>query len=387
MADNDDIPFNRDFPLKPGVVEQVRPGVRRVLCNNPSPFTFTGTVSYIVGRGQGRDHRSRPGRRGPCEGAARCRARRDGDAHLRHPHPQRPLAEHAADQGRHRREGLCRRSAPRLAAALREREAHREVRRRPRFQARRRGSGDGEVIEGDGLVAGSGGDAGPHRQSLAFAWREAKDPFRRRSRDGLVDLDRRAAGRLDDRLHGVAGKAPQRDEDLYFSGHGPEIPDAQRYVRFLHPPSQGARGLDPASPRQGRGRHPDHRARDLHRHRSAADRARPAIRCSRIWRIWSRAGWWRPTAIRRSTGTYRLAGADGLEPDFCASSPAPWSAALLRDRLGVVDRIVDVLDQFGRRARRCCRGRARNSATRSGYRRASRRRRAGCASRRPRGIP
>ena len=31
MAD-DDIPFNRNFPLKPGVVEEARPGVRRVLC-------------------------------------------------------------------------------------------------------------------------------------------------------------------------------------------------------------------------------------------------------------------------------------------------------------------------------------------------------------------
>src|SRR5712691_9268765 len=52
MADNDDIPFNRNFPLPPGTVEKVRPGVRRVLCNNPRPFTFTGTVSYIVGRGK-----------------------------------------------------------------------------------------------------------------------------------------------------------------------------------------------------------------------------------------------------------------------------------------------------------------------------------------------
>src|SRR3954462_9473005 len=52
MADNDDIPFNRDFPLKPGVVDEVRPGVRRVLCDNPSPFTFTGTVSYIIGQGK-----------------------------------------------------------------------------------------------------------------------------------------------------------------------------------------------------------------------------------------------------------------------------------------------------------------------------------------------
>src|ERR1700710_214650 len=52
MPDTDDIPFNRDYPLKPGVVDEVRPGVRRVLCNNPSPFTFTGTNSYIVGRGR-----------------------------------------------------------------------------------------------------------------------------------------------------------------------------------------------------------------------------------------------------------------------------------------------------------------------------------------------
>ncbi len=59
MADTTTSRFNRDFPLKPGVVEEVRPGVRRVLCNNPSPFTFTGTVSYIVGKGNVRDHRSR----------------------------------------------------------------------------------------------------------------------------------------------------------------------------------------------------------------------------------------------------------------------------------------------------------------------------------------
>ena len=26
--------------------------MRRVLCDNPSPFTFNGTVSYIVGRGK-----------------------------------------------------------------------------------------------------------------------------------------------------------------------------------------------------------------------------------------------------------------------------------------------------------------------------------------------
>jgi glyoxylase-like metal-dependent hydrolase (beta-lactamase superfamily II) len=49
---SDDIPFNKDFDLPPGQVEEVMPGVRRLLANNPSPFTFRGTVSYIVGRGQ-----------------------------------------------------------------------------------------------------------------------------------------------------------------------------------------------------------------------------------------------------------------------------------------------------------------------------------------------
>ena len=46
------------------------------------------------------------------------------------------------------------------------------------------------------------------------------------------------------------------------------------FRQLLHPAPQGARSLDPAPPRQGRDRHPDHRARDLYRHRSAADRRR-----------------------------------------------------------------------------------------------------------------
>jgi glyoxylase-like metal-dependent hydrolase (beta-lactamase superfamily II) len=47
----DDIPFDKSFDLPPGQVEEVRPGLRRILCNNPGPFTFKGTVSYIVGKG------------------------------------------------------------------------------------------------------------------------------------------------------------------------------------------------------------------------------------------------------------------------------------------------------------------------------------------------
>lgn len=39
-----------DWPT--GIVEQVHPKVRRVLAGNPSPFTYTGTETYIVGTGE-----------------------------------------------------------------------------------------------------------------------------------------------------------------------------------------------------------------------------------------------------------------------------------------------------------------------------------------------
>src|SRR5258708_32253451 len=47
-----DIPYDKNLELIPGRVDEPMPGVRRLLCNNPSPFTFKGTVSYIVGRGK-----------------------------------------------------------------------------------------------------------------------------------------------------------------------------------------------------------------------------------------------------------------------------------------------------------------------------------------------
>jgi glyoxylase-like metal-dependent hydrolase (beta-lactamase superfamily II) len=49
---SEDIPFNRTLRLGPGVIDHVAPGVRRILVDNPGPFTFKGTLSYIIGRGR-----------------------------------------------------------------------------------------------------------------------------------------------------------------------------------------------------------------------------------------------------------------------------------------------------------------------------------------------
>jgi glyoxylase-like metal-dependent hydrolase (beta-lactamase superfamily II) len=45
------VPFLREDALVPGEVGPIVPGVRRVLCDNPGPFTWRGTNSWIIGGG------------------------------------------------------------------------------------------------------------------------------------------------------------------------------------------------------------------------------------------------------------------------------------------------------------------------------------------------
>jgi glyoxylase-like metal-dependent hydrolase (beta-lactamase superfamily II) len=48
----EDIPFNREDAAVAGQSEQLSPLIRRILCDNPGPFTFKGTVTYVVGKGR-----------------------------------------------------------------------------------------------------------------------------------------------------------------------------------------------------------------------------------------------------------------------------------------------------------------------------------------------
>lgn len=45
------IPFRRDLAVEYGVLEPVTPLIRRIVARNPSPFTFKGTGTYVVGHG------------------------------------------------------------------------------------------------------------------------------------------------------------------------------------------------------------------------------------------------------------------------------------------------------------------------------------------------
>ena len=46
------IPYIKDIDFEYGKVEQVSPLIRRVIANNPGPFTFVGTGGYIIGHGK-----------------------------------------------------------------------------------------------------------------------------------------------------------------------------------------------------------------------------------------------------------------------------------------------------------------------------------------------
>lgn len=45
------IPFVKDIHFTPGAPDTLLPGVRRVIANNPGPFTYTGSGAYIIGEG------------------------------------------------------------------------------------------------------------------------------------------------------------------------------------------------------------------------------------------------------------------------------------------------------------------------------------------------
>jgi glyoxylase-like metal-dependent hydrolase (beta-lactamase superfamily II) len=46
------LPFQREMNFAYGELQEVAPGVRRFVCQNPSPFTFKGTNAYVLGQGE-----------------------------------------------------------------------------------------------------------------------------------------------------------------------------------------------------------------------------------------------------------------------------------------------------------------------------------------------
>ncbi|HEY0218284.1 MAG TPA: MBL fold metallo-hydrolase [Afipia sp.] len=232
MSVNDDIPFNRDFPLKPGVIDEPITGVRRLLCNNPGPFTFTGTNSYIVGKGN----------------VAIIDPGPDDDTHLNalldavrgetvthifvtHTHldhsPGVPRIK-AATGATVYAEGPHRASRPKYASEMRSSESGADRAFRPDVVMK-----DGEVVSGDGWRLEAVTTPGHTANHVAFAWPERGITFVGDHVMGWsTSIVAPPDGSMVDYMASLE-KLTRRNEQLYFSGHGPEIPDAVRFVQFM----------------------------------------------------------------------------------------------------------------------------------------------------------
>ena len=251
------------------------PGVRRVMADNPGPFTFKGTLSYIIGRGKVAI--VDPGPDDPRHIAALLDAVRNETVthifvtHTHRDHSPAVPAIKAATGATVYAEGPHRAARP---LAYRRAQSARGQ-RRPRFPARRHAQGrrGGERRR---LEHRSGGDARPHRQPHGLRVQGQERAVCRRSRDGLGHLDRGAARWRDERLHGLAAQTREAEGANLFPRPWPGDQRRVAVRELLHPASHGARGFDPASAVERRDRYSDHRARDLYRHRSALDgRRRP----------------------------------------------------------------------------------------------------------------
>ena len=230
--DNDDIPFNRDFPLKPGIVEEVVPGVRRVLSDNPSPFTFTGTVSYIVGRGKVAI--VAPGPDSEAHAKALLDAVRGETVthifvtHTHKDHSPNTARIKAATGAPVHAEGPHRASRPRFESEKHNPESGADRDFKPDIQLR-----DGEIVTGDGWALEAVTTPGHTANHMAFAWTDRKILFVGDHVMGWsTSIVAPPDGSMIDYMASLE-KLSQRGEQLYFSGHGPEIPEGPRFVRFL----------------------------------------------------------------------------------------------------------------------------------------------------------
>jgi glyoxylase-like metal-dependent hydrolase (beta-lactamase superfamily II) len=232
MSDNDDVPFNRDYPLAAGVVDHVRPGVRRILCNNPSPFTFSGTNSYIVG--EGRVAIIDPGPHNEAHAKALLDAVRGETVthifvtHTHSDHSPNTAAIKAATGAPVYAEGPHRASRPRYESEMHSPESGADRDFMPDVRVK-----DGEVIAGDGWALEAVATPGHTANHMAFAWVEKKYLFVADHVMGWsTSIVAPPDGSMIDYMASLE-KLAARPEDLYFPGHGPEVPDAPKYVRFL----------------------------------------------------------------------------------------------------------------------------------------------------------
>jgi glyoxylase-like metal-dependent hydrolase (beta-lactamase superfamily II) len=225
----EDIPYDKKFELVPGLVDEPMPGVRRMLCNNPSPFTFKGTVSYIIGRGKVAI--VDPGPDDPAHNAALLEAVRGETVthifvtHTHRDHSPGVPAIKAATGATVMAEGPHRVSRPLHVGDGPRLESSNDTDFRPD-----RALADGEVVQGSGWTVEAITTPGHTANHMAFAFKEANIVF---SGDHVMAWSTPVVsppdGSMGDYMASLQ-KLARRTEPVYFPGHGGAVNNAPRFV-------------------------------------------------------------------------------------------------------------------------------------------------------------
>lgn len=227
---SDDINYNKTFELVPGRAAEVAPEVRALVANNPGPFTFKGTVSYIVGRGH----------------VAILDPGPDDDAHIQalldavrgetvthifvtHTHrdhsPAVPKVRVATGATVYA-EGPHRLARPLHVGEAGRLDASADLDFRPDVEL-----ADGSIINGNGWTIEALTTPGHTANHMAYALKEADLIF---SGDHVMAWSTSIVappdGAMSDYMASLE-KLANRKETVYLPGHGGPVQDAPRFVR------------------------------------------------------------------------------------------------------------------------------------------------------------
>ena len=268
---SDDITFDKNFDLEPGRAEEVAPGVRRIVADNPRAVHLQGHAQLHRRQGQGRDRRSGPGRSEHHIKAVLDAVRGETVTHIFVTHTHRDHspavpAIKAATGATVYAEGPHRASRPLNAGEAPRMEAANDMDFRPDHAL-----ADGDVVSGNGFALEAVTTPGHTANHMAFALKGTDIMF---SGDHVMGWSTTIVappdGAMTDYMDSLQQAGAPRRAGLP-AGPRRRDPRGAALRRRADPAPQGARGLDPAPARQGRDRHRDDRARDLYRARSAAD--------------------------------------------------------------------------------------------------------------------
>jgi glyoxylase-like metal-dependent hydrolase (beta-lactamase superfamily II) len=227
----DDIPFNKNLDLAPEMVDEVIPGVRRIMCDNPSPFTFKGTMTYIIGRGNvaiidpgPADERHIGALLDAVEGETVTHI---FVTHTHRDHSPAVPAIKSVTGATVYAEGPHRAARPLHIGELNPLDSSGDRDFMPDVRLK-----DGEVVKGDGWTIEAVTTPGHTANHMCFALKERNVLFAGDHVMGwATTIVAPPDGAMSDYMASL-DKLTKRAETIYLPGHGPAIPDALRFVNY-----------------------------------------------------------------------------------------------------------------------------------------------------------